>query len=239
MTEHKLVLVKLSNCCCRSVKPSRYSTDTESVLSPLTLIGFYPSLNTDNDFQVYEQLLAVASRFLANNSQMFWSTTKSRKSCWPCDSCSTSTYQYMLSPQIKSASSQNYSGSSWPIRLLLGCGDEFKSPCSRILLERLWVWISTKLPTVLTDVLPGVIQSAEKCVSFQPCNLIHIYLTAFCSIQGLNLMWHKRKKKAFFFCCARRVGISENRRTVPHILKLVTAWRWAVSFTPRLLYPGV
>jgi hypothetical protein len=90
MTEHKMALVKLSNCCCRSVKSSRYSTDTETDLCPLTLIGFYPSLNTENDFQVYEQLLAVASKFLASNSQMLWSTTKSRKSFWTCDSCSTS-----------------------------------------------------------------------------------------------------------------------------------------------------
>ena len=139
MTERKLAFVKLSNCCCHGVKSYQYSTDTESDLCPLTLIGFCPSLNTENDFQVYEQFLAVASRILASNSQMHWSPTKSRKSRWPCDSCSTST----CSALRLSAISQNYSGSSWPIRLLLGCGDEFKSPCSRILLERLWVWIST------------------------------------------------------------------------------------------------
>jgi hypothetical protein len=91
MTEHKLALVKLSNCYCSSVKSSKDCTDTESDLCPLTRIEFSPSFNTENDFQVYEQLLVVASRFLASDSQMLWSTTKSRKSCWPCNSCSTST----------------------------------------------------------------------------------------------------------------------------------------------------
>jgi hypothetical protein len=101
MTEYKLALVKLSNCCCHSFKSSKCSADTESDLCPLTLIGFYPSLNTGSDFKVYGELLAVASRFLASNSQMLWSTTKSRKSCWPCDSCSASTCSALrLSHQV-------------------------------------------------------------------------------------------------------------------------------------------
>lgn len=125
----------------------------------------------------------------------------------------------MLSAQIKSPSSPNYSASSWPISLLLGCDDGFKSPCRRILLERLWVWISVKLPTVVTEVLLGVIWSAEKYVGCQPSNLIYIRCTAFCSILHLNLMWHKGEKNAF---CARYEGIRESGRTVPHTF--LTLW---------------